>query len=157
MATGYVSPSYPALREDYQSELDESWTVPGSVLQIGAALLELLAAAAGARVVAADLVGAVSHGPIPHRDGHAIAMRHARRHHISKLRSPIAEGPTLLDINPATAEQLEALPGIGPVRSQQIVEAREADGPFATTDDLLTRGVLSEFVYAGLRDLIVAR
>ncbi len=69
----------------------------------------------------------------------------------------IGEGPALLDINTATAEQLEALPGIGPVRSKAIVAAREADGPFETTDALVTRGVISEFVYEGLRDLIVAR
>jgi hypothetical protein len=69
----------------------------------------------------------------------------------------VGEGTALLDINSATAAQLEALPGIGLVRSQQIVDAREAGGPFETTDALLTRGVLSEFVYEGLRDLIVAR
>ncbi len=63
----------------------------------------------------------------------------------------IGEGTALLDINSATAEQLEALPGIGPVRSQQIVDAREADGPFETTDALLTRDVIPEFVYEGLQ------
>ena len=69
----------------------------------------------------------------------------------------LGEAEALLDINSATAQQLEALPGIGPVRSKQIVAAREADGRFETTDALLTRGVISEFVYEGLRDLIVAR
>ncbi|MEE8337218.1 MAG: helix-hairpin-helix domain-containing protein, partial [Dehalococcoidia bacterium] len=67
-----------------------------------------------------------------------------------RIRVPrLGEAEALLDINSATAQQLEALPGIGPVRSKQIVAAREAEGRFETTDGLLTRGVISEFVYEG--------
>ena len=41
------------------------------------------------------------------------------------------EAPTLIDINMATAEELTALPGLGPA----LVAYREAHGPFATLAD----------------------
>jgi len=41
-----------------------------------------------------------------------------------------------LDINQATAEQLETLPGIGPVRAAAIVRYRETHGPFRQLADL---------------------
>lgn len=60
---------------------------------------------------------------------------------------------TLLDLNAASAEQLEALPGIGPVTAERIIDAR-AERPFASSDDLLARGLVSARVYERLRDLV---
>ncbi|MEM9661746.1 MAG: ComEA family DNA-binding protein [Planctomycetota bacterium] len=39
-------------------------------------------------------------------------------------------------VNTATAEELDLLPGIGPVYAQRIVEERAANGHFTSTDDL---------------------
>lgn len=41
-----------------------------------------------------------------------------------------------ININTATASQLEDLPGIGPALAQRIVEHRDSHGPFASVDDL---------------------
>ena len=41
-----------------------------------------------------------------------------------------------LDLNTASAKQLESLPGIGKETAKRIVEYREAQGPFKSVDDL---------------------
>ncbi len=47
-----------------------------------------------------------------------------------------------LDLNRATQEDLILLPGIGPKRARQIVESREADGPYSEPGDLVRiRGI----------------
>lgn len=59
----------------------------------------------------------------------------------------------LLDLNAATAAELEELPGIGPVTAQRILDAR-AERPFASSDDLLVRGLVSARVYERVRDMV---
>lgn len=47
-----------------------------------------------------------------------------------------------MDINRASAEELELLPGVGPSLAKRVVEVRERLGPFARPEDLLrVRGV----------------
>ena len=56
-----------------------------------------------------------------------------------------AKGETkaeLIDLNKASAEQLVALPGVGPAIAKRIVDFREKNGPFKRVEDLLkVRGV----------------
>src|SRR5207302_11351542 len=47
-----------------------------------------------------------------------------------------------LDLNTASAEQLDALPGVGPATAQKIIDYRQAHGPFRSVDELAgVRGV----------------
>jgi competence protein ComEA len=57
--------------------------------------------------------------------------------------SGAASGPAFpLDLNQADAAALDALPGIGPATAAAIVAHREANGPFASVDELLdVRGI----------------
>lgn len=53
-----------------------------------------------------------------------------------------AEGSHRININRATAQQLQQLPGIGPAYAQRIVEWREENGPFTEKEQLLEiRGI----------------
>ena len=61
-----------------------------------------------------------------------------------------------IDINSASADKLDDLPGIGAVYSQRIVDSRATDGPFATTEELVARDLIPRLTYETIRELIVA-
>jgi competence protein ComEA len=66
-----------------------------------------------------------------------------------------SESPAgLINVNTATAEQLETLPGIGPVLAGSIVEYREQNGPFTSVDQLLEVSGIGEARLADIRDLV---
>jgi len=62
-------------------------------------------------------------------------------------------GSTLVNINSATPEELEALPGIGPVTVQKIVAGR-AEQPFATVEEMVEREVIDRGQLEDIRDLV---
>ncbi|MEY4401757.1 MAG: putative competence protein ComEA [Actinomycetota bacterium] len=45
--------------------------------------------------------------------------------------------PQLVDLNTATADDLDRLPGVGPSTAKAIIDHRTRNGPFASVDDLL--------------------
>jgi competence protein ComEA len=70
--------------------------------------------------------------------------------------SPGATGSTgaLVNINTADATALEALPGIGEVLSQAIVDYRTQNGPFATIDDLENVSGIGPSIMEDVRDMV---
>ncbi len=50
---------------------------------------------------------------------------------------PVTALPLLVNVNTADADELETLPGIGPVTAGKIIAYREEHGPFRTVDALL--------------------
>lgn len=60
---------------------------------------------------------------------------------------------TLLDINAASKEELEALPQIGSARADAIIKGR----PYKSKDELRQKKIIPENAYKAIRGRIVAR
>lgn len=59
-----------------------------------------------------------------------------------------------VDLNTATAQELDALPGIGPVLAQRIVAHRDEQGPFRSVDQLDDVPGIGPTIFAELAELV---
>lgn len=69
--------------------------------------------------------------------------------------APSVEPSELVSINTATSEELEALPGIGPVTAQKIIDYREESGPLESIEELMEVSGIGEATFAKLKDQVV--
>ena len=67
--------------------------------------------------------------------------------------SPLA-GEELVDINTASLEELDKLPGIGPTTAQKIIEYREVFGPFERIEDIVNVSGIGAATFEDIKDLI---
>ena len=66
--------------------------------------------------------------------------------------SSVQSAGELLDINTATPQQLNALPGFGPAYTRRVIAGR----PYTSKNQLVTRGVLPSAAYERVSALIIA-
>lgn len=64
-------------------------------------------------------------------------------------------GPRLVNINTAGATELETLPGVGPVIAQNIIDHRQANGPFGSVDEILEVSGIGPAKFEQLKEMIV--
>jgi competence protein ComEA len=72
-------------------------------------------------------------------------------------RGGISVGGLLININTAEQEELETLPGIGPVTAQKIIDYRTANGDFSTIEAILDVSGIGEVTFEKIKDLITVR
>ena len=63
-----------------------------------------------------------------------------------------SSGP--VNINSATLEELDELPGVGPSTAQAIIDEREANGPFASAEDIMRVSGIGEKKFEKMKDAI---
>ncbi len=90
------------------------------------------------------------------RDGQSIVVpeRPAQVAEGTTATVPAEPGSTLIDINAASADELETLPGIGPALAERIVAYRTEHGPFQSVDELARVRGISPRMVDELRDLV---
>jgi competence protein ComEA len=86
------------------------------------------------------------------KDGQRVQVVTQTQAQETAVRSSAAELP--VDINSAMQEDLESLPGIGPVLAQRIIAYREANGPFAAVEDLQQVEGVGADTFEKLKDLV---
>ncbi len=62
-----------------------------------------------------------------------------------------------IDLNQATAPELEMLPGIGPSLAQKIVDFRDQEGPFGSVEDLMDVPGIGPAKMEAVKELIVVK
>ena len=59
-----------------------------------------------------------------------------------------------IDLNTASAEELETLPGIGEAKAQAIIDYRESNGEFQSLEEIMEVRGIGPAIYESIRDLV---
>lgn len=119
--------------------------------------------AQGARVIdAIDAAGGARPGALlqalnlaaPLVDGTQVLVPREGEQGIAPPAAAGAPAGGLVNVNTATATELEELPGIGEVLAQRIVDHRTANGPFTSVDQLVDVSGIGDAILESIRELV---
>jgi competence ComEA-like helix-hairpin-helix protein len=85
----------------------------------------------------------------------ATLSRHAPSEVGLSLNAPKAERSLLININTATSQELERLPGVGKVTAERVVAHRHQYGPFRRAEHLMMVRGISDRKFRAIRPMIV--
>jgi len=129
---------------------------PGVVtLSAGSLLADALEVVGGA-AADADLDGVNLAAPLADNQHVIVPRRTATPQPVVEVATPVSLAPAvaLVNINTASAAELETLPHIGPAMAQRIIAYREAHGPFERIEDIQNVEGIGEIRYKDLAPLI---
>jgi competence protein ComEA len=73
------------------------------------------------------------------------------------VNSSTESNPQKININTATAKELESLPGIGPVLAQRIVDYRAQKGGFKSIEEIKEVSGIGDKKFEAIKDLITVK
>jgi DNA uptake protein ComE-like DNA-binding protein len=85
--------------------------------------------------------------------GVSVVVSHPHAASAPTAAQAVAKSADLLDINSATKEQLDALPGIGEKYAQKIIDGR----PYAKKTELVRKKILPQATYNKIAGMIIAK
>ena len=141
--------SYTTVPEAFVVHVSGAVNRPGLVTVPSSARVADAIAEAGGAAVGADLAGLNLASSV--RDGEQIVVPL-----VGAATTPGQAADRGIDLNRASAAELEDLPGVGPVLANRIVAYRDLHGSFAAVEDLLDVGGIGEAKLAAMRDSIAA-
>jgi competence protein ComEA len=157
VATGTSLPSPPAVATSASLLVHVAGKVrrPGVVrLTAGSRVIDAVEASGGA-LPGADLAGLNLARPLADGEQILVGVPPPPGGPVIPAPGPAStSAPPILDLNAATAEQLDALPGVGPVLAQRIVDFRTEHGRFTSVDELQQVTGIGSRKFADLRDKV---
>ena len=153
-----VSPSVPSTPAPIKVHVVGAVTSPGVYSLPADARVEDALKAAGGPSGSADMDAVNLAAPL--RDGQQLsiptadARDGAARDAMKPAASPV---PARLDLNVATRQQLEALPGVGQVTAQKILDYRASNGRFVSVDELRDAKLVNGSTFERIKGLVEVR
>ena len=153
------------VRQDFKVYITGAIKVPG-VYEVseGSRLVDVIAAAGGATedadldaVNLAARVGDREHWNLPNRGAATVSEVSVSATESSGGLQATANNQGMINLNSASASDMEALPGIGEVKAGAIVAYREANGPFESVEAVLDVTGIGPATLEGIRGLAEAR